>query len=110
MNFPAGIKNVLNNKFVVYLVYFIAAMNIFGYINLNDFNSIALFTLVAYVTSFLNKNNVVILLVAVLITNILGNTQFMIIEGLKGRKKKEGVENINDDIFAIVICICMYGN
>ena len=97
MNFPAGIKNVLNNKFVVYLVYFIAAMNIFGYINLNDFNSIALFTLVAYVTSFLNKNNVVILLVAVLITNILGNTQFMIIEGLKGRKKKEGVENINDD-------------
>lgn len=93
MNFPAGIKKVLNNKFVLYLVYFIAAMNIFGYVNLNDFNSIALFTLIAYVTSFFNKNNVVILLVAVLITNILGNTQFMIVEGLKGRKKKEGMRN-----------------
>ena len=91
MNFPAGIKKVLNNKFVLYLVYFIAAMNIFGYVNLNDFNSIALFTLIAYVTSFFNKNNVVILLIAVLITNILGNTQFMIVEGLKGRKKKEGM-------------------
>lgn len=91
MNFPAGIKKVLNNKFVLYLVYFIAAMNIFGYVNVNDFNSIALFTLIAYVTSFFNKNNVVILLIAVLITNILGNTQFMIVEGLKGRKKKEGM-------------------
>ena len=64
-------------------------MNIFGYVNLNDFNSVALFTLVAYITSFFNKNYVVILLVAILVTNVLGHTQFMIIEGMEGLKNKK---------------------
>ena len=102
MKFPSGFKKILNNKFVLYLVYFITAMNIFGYVNLNDFNSVALFTLVAYITSFFNKNYVVILLVAILVTNVLGNTQFMIIEGMEGlknkkkKKKRELVEGMGD--------------
>lgn len=51
MNFPTGFKKILNSKVLLYLVYFITAMNIFGYVNLNDFNSVALFTLVSYLTS-----------------------------------------------------------
>ena len=97
MNFPAGIKKILNSKVLLYLVYFITAMNVFGYVNLNDFNSVALFTLVSYVTSFFNKNHVVILLTGILITNILGNTQYMIVEGLTARKTKEGMEHEGEE-------------
>ena len=97
MKFPAGIKKILNSKVLLYLVYFITAMNVFGYVNLNDFNSIALFTLVSYITSFFNKNHAVILLTGILITNILGNTQYMIVEGLTSRKKKEGMEHGDDE-------------
>ena len=72
-------------------------MNIFGYVNLNDFNSVALFTLVAYLTSFFNKNNVIILLSAILVTNALGNTQFMVIEGMCNKKGKlyEGMKGMD---------------
>ena len=97
MNFPAGIKKILNSKVLLYLVYFITAMNVFGYVNLNDFNSVALFTLVSYVTSFFNKNHVVILLTGILITNTLGNTQYMIVEGLTSRKTKEGMEHGDEE-------------
>lgn len=97
MNFPAGIKKILNSKVLLYLVYFITAMNVLGYVNLNDFNSVALFTLVSYVTSFFNKNHVVILLTGILITNILGNTQYMIVEGLTARKTKEGMDNEDEE-------------
>ena len=97
MKFPVGIKKILNSKVLLYLVYFITAMNLFGYVNLNDFNSIALFTLVSYVTSFFNKNHAVILLTGILITNMLGNTQYMIIEGLTSRKKKEGMEHDGEE-------------
>ena len=97
MNFPAGIKKILNSKVLLYLVYFITAMNVLGYVNLNDFNSVALFTLVSYVTSFFNKNHVVILLTGILITNTLGNTQYMIVEGLTSRKTKEGMEHGDEE-------------
>jgi hypothetical protein len=97
MKFPSGIKKILNSKVLLYLVYFITAMNIFGYVNLNDFNSVALFTLVSYVTSFFNKNHVVILLTGILITNVLGNTQFMVVEGLTARKKKEGMDHEGEE-------------
>ena len=97
MNFPTGFKKILNSKVLLYLVYFITAMNIFGYVNLNDFNSVALFTLVSYLTSFFNKNHAVILFTGILATNILGNTQLMIVEGLTARKKKEGLEGDDEE-------------
>ena len=76
MNLGRNMKKMLKNKTVLYIVFFIALMNVMGYLMVNNIDAVILLFLVGLLTSYFSKNMIVVLLVAVLFTNLLvGNKQ-----------------------------------
>ena len=81
-------ENLLQNKYVLYLVLFIAITNVLGYLAIEDFNSLMVFIAICALASYFSKNMIVILGSAILGTNILyANSRMR--EGLKNKDKKE---------------------
>ena len=72
-------KSLLQNKYVLYVVLFIAVTNVLGYLAIEDFDSVACFAAIGALTSYFSKNMIVILGVALIGTNIV----LLIIEFLK---------------------------
>ena len=64
-------ENLLENKYVLYLVLFVAVTNILGYLAIEDFNSLMVFIAICALASHFSKNMIVILGSAILGTNIL---------------------------------------
>ena len=79
-------ENLLQNKYVLYLVLFIAVTNVLGYLAIEDFNSLMVFIAICALASYFSKNMIVILGSAILGTNILyANSRMR--EGLKNKDK-----------------------
>lgn len=85
-------ENLLQNKYVLYLVLFIAITNILGYLAIEDFRSLMVFIAVAALASHFSKNMIVVLGSALIGTNILYASSRMR-EGMKtngdGKKEEE---------------------
>lgn len=64
-------KSLLHNNFVLYTVFAIAIINFFSYLSSGDMKHTVIFLLAGFVTSFLSKNMVVILCIAMAVTNIV---------------------------------------
>lgn len=84
-------KNILQNKFVLYLVFFLSLVSVFGYITTSNFQAVLLFVLISLLTNYFSKNMIVILGAAVIGTNLatLMNGAFIlnnsnnVVEGFK---------------------------
>lgn len=99
------LKNILNNKYVLYAVVFIALTNVVGYISVGDYDSLIFFCVIGLLSSYFSKNMIINLLVSILATNIAFTNdrvyEYKVREGLKNkketltpkRKKKEGLED-----------------
>lgn len=89
MKIPA----ILKNKYVLYLVLVLSILNILGYLNIRDFDSIVLFCVVGVLSSYYNKNMTVNLLMSIVVTGIVYNirnrNRYRFFEGLK-------VSNVSD--------------
>ena len=104
MNLGRNMKKMLKNKTVLYIVFFIAVMNVMGYLMVNNIDAVILLFLVGLLTSYFSKNMIVVLLVAVLFTNLLvGNKQASrtpLLEGMdhdgKDEPKGEEVEEAEE--------------
>ena len=86
------INKALTNKYVLYVVTFLAVTNILGYLAVQNTTSVVFFLLLAFLTQYFSKNMTVILLTAMVGTSLLfvthnyGNVR----EGMKtGREKAE---------------------
>jgi hypothetical protein len=66
-------KNILSNKIVLYFLLILAISNLFYFSIDKDPVSICIFFIIGFITSFFNKNMVVILFITITITNILKN-------------------------------------
>jgi len=92
LNVSRSMKNMLKNKTVLYIVLFIAVTNVMGYLMVNNIDAVILLFLVGLLTSYFSKNMIVVMLAAIVFTNIL-----------VGSKKAsrtpllEGLENEGDD-------------
>ena len=80
-------ENLLQNKYVLYLVLFIAITNILGYLAIEDFRSLMVFIAVAALASHFSKNMIVVLGSALIGTNILYASSRMR-EGFSTKKTK----------------------
>lgn len=80
MKIPSSIKNLLENKYVLYIVFFLAVTNLFGYMVMGNYKAIAMFVLVGYLVYVLNKNMIVVLLVPLILTSLF--TSGFIREGM----------------------------
>ena len=91
MNLPKEFGAILSNKYVLYVVAFLAVTNVIGYIAVQDFNSLLFFVLIGYLASYFSKNMTVVLLSALVLTNLLMSTRrIQIREGMtSGGSSKE---------------------
>ena len=98
-------KNILQNKFVLYLVFFLSLVTVFGYITTSNFQAVLLFVLISLLTNYFSKNMIVILGAAIIGTNLvtLMNGSFIlnnsnnVVEGFnRGMKMSEG-DNPEED-------------
>ena len=81
-------EKLLQNKYVLYLVLFIAIANVLGYLAIEDFNSLMVFIAICALASYFSKNMIIILGSAILGTNILYASSRMR-EGMKEGKDEE---------------------
>jgi len=91
-----NMKSLLHNKYVLYLIVLASVLNILLLPNGKDFNSVVIFIIVGFLTSFFSKNMIVILLIALLFTHGIKYGNKVIrkegLEGLEGEESKEGDE------------------
>ena len=94
------LKSLMKNKNFLYFVLFIAVVNAFGYLMMRQFEAVMLFVLVGFLTTYFSNNMIVVLLTAIVVTNIYAsprlNLKFK--EGMKGDKgKKEDEEEADEE-------------
>ncbi len=83
MNFANEASKLLTNKYFLYFIVFLSAANVLGYLVSNRVNTVIFFGLIAFLASRFSKNMVVILLAALIATNLL----------MVNKGTREGLEN-----------------
>jgi len=87
----------IKNKYILYILSFLAITNLFGFLYIKDYDSIILLIALVIVTSYFSDNNIIQLSVALIGTNfIFVNNK--VSEGLINQKKRftEGFDVSND--------------
>jgi len=62
---------ILHNRYILYIIFFIALGNLLSFAYVNDYYSVAVFVLLAFLTTFFSKNMIVILFVAIVFSNAI---------------------------------------
>ena len=91
MNFKKEAEKLLANKYFLYFIIFLSATNVLGYLVNYRFNSAIIFILIGLIMHQFSKNLVVVLLVALVITNMLA-AMGGLREGLEGNMKEAVAE------------------
>ena len=88
------LKNLVNNKYVLYAVALIALLDIMGFILRYEFSSVLLFYLVGMITFYYTKNMTIVLTVPLFVTSLIYffKKTFNMKEGMK-----EGVDATQPD-------------
>tara|TARA_B110000008_G_scaffold279161_1_gene325187 strand:- start:508 stop:1338 length:831 start_codon:yes stop_codon:yes gene_type:complete len=86
-----NLNNIINNKYVLYLVALIALLDIIGYIMRQEFSAVLFFYLVGMITYFYTKNMTIVLGTSLLVTTLAHLIKNMI--GIK-----EGLENETEEV------------
>ena len=89
------VPKFLTNKYVLYLVVFLSITNMFGYLAMANINALIYFLIIGLATSVFTQNMTIILLSALILSNILIAGQSSM-EGFTS--KKEGNTNMNDTV------------
>ena len=85
MNYTLG--PVLHNRFVLYFMLFLAIVEILYFMGTRDFASLVILSLVGFLTTFFNKNMIVVLFLALVVTNALKyGVGSRLNEGFEGKK------------------------
>ena len=92
-------SKAIENKYVLYIVLFLAVTNILGYMMMGDIRVLAFFALVGFVTSKFSKNMIVILSVSMISTNffLTGQVTSNVVEGMAtGGDNETGQDQDNE--------------
>ena len=88
------VRDALKDKRVLYVVLFLAVSNLFGFLMAQNFNGIILFLLSGLISTYFSRNMIVVMLVAMVVSNILSGTNMFrsIQEGMENEKKEDEEE------------------
>ena len=93
------VNQLLKNKKVLYIVLFFTLMNIFGYLLLGDINAILFFVGAGLVTTYFTKNMILVMLSAMLLTNLFAViTNKKINEGYDHGNRLDDIKDMEGDI------------
>jgi hypothetical protein len=88
MKFANELSKLLTNKYFLYFIVFLSVTNVLGYLVNNKIHAVIFFALVSFLMANFSKNMVVILLVALISTNLLMANKTMR-EGMEQMEKGE---------------------
>ena len=82
-------KNIVKNKYVLYIIALIALLDIIGYIMREEFSAVIFFYLIGMITYYYNKNMTIVLGTCLIVTSLVH-----LIKNMSGIKEgfKEGAE------------------
>ena len=92
-----NLNSLLENKIVLYVIFFLSLATVFGYIVLNNYPAVLFFILLAFLTNYFSKNMILILGSAILgthllaVLNVFGNTREGFKEGMGKIEEKAEV-------------------
>ena len=89
MNLKA--KELLKNKTVLYVVSFLSLTNILSYFIKGNWNALIIFAAIGLIVSYFNKNMIIVLSIALFVTNTLITLNYInnVKEGLENKKEEE---------------------
>lgn len=97
-------RDALTNKYVLYVLLFLAMMNVIAFLATDNFISLAIFALIGVLVSYFTKNMSMVLIVTLVVSSFLHITRKTVEtmvnkdDKKKNKKnKKEGMENQEDD-------------
>lgn len=104
---PGFVKDLTTNKYVLYLVAFLALTNVLGYMMLGKNICVLLFILIAYLTTYFTNNMVFVLIVPLFLVGFfsLCKSTDEVIEGMDGMKKGASVTRKSDNVEGVVIAL-----
>ena len=110
-------KNLLNSKYVLYGVLFIALTNVVGYMSLQNYEAVMLFALVGFLTQYFSSNMIIILSVPIVFTALFATARHNVREGLdnktthkKHEKNKPIITSTADNSQKSSTPTCLSGN
>jgi len=83
MKIPKSVAKLLENKYVLYTILFLAVTNLLGYMVMGKIAPVIFFIIVGYLVSIFSKNMIIVLFVPLLLTSIL----------MAGSRAIEGFDN-----------------
>jgi len=90
-------KEVVTNKYVLYVVLFIALTNVLAYLGTSNYIGLAIFSLIGLLTSYFTKNMTIILLVTIVVSSFIHISR-RTVEGMKNKEsKKDKVKGVEED-------------
>jgi hypothetical protein len=81
-----SVRDLLKNKYVLYLVALIAAIEILGHLTAQDFEAVTIFVIAALLANYFSKNMIIVLGAGIVATTIFTATR-IVKEGMEGEKK-----------------------
>jgi len=87
-----NIHSLLRDKNVLYVTLFITIINMFAYLMFRQFDAVLFFAIIGLITSHFSKNMIIILLTAILSTNLAISIKLIgkVKEGMENKDKKDG--------------------
>jgi uncharacterized membrane protein len=82
-------KSLLKDKNVLRVVALLSVLNLIGYLIIRDLDAVAFFAIVGFLTTYFSKNMIVVLLIAMVLTNFfaMGRKSGGMLEGMKSSRK-----------------------
>lgn len=94
------IKSLLRDKNVLRAVSVISVLNLIGFVMLRNFDAVAFFVVTGFLMTYFSKNMIIVLLVAMLSTNLFISSRLLhpiIKEGMNGTNKKKKKKNADKE-------------
>jgi len=91
--------SLIHNRILLYVIFLISLVDFLYLVSINDMESASLFVLLIILTAFFSKNMTIILLIALIITNLhkYGKINPSKKEGLENKKSKKKQDKIKKD-------------
>ena len=83
MNLKASLSNLLTNKYVLNIVFFVSLLNVIGYVIYRNYDAVIYFILIGLTMAYFSKNMIIILGVPLILVNLFSMGKRKIYEGLQ---------------------------
>ena len=97
MSFANEASKLLTNKYFLYFIVFLAVSNVLGYLVTNKINAVIFFALICLLMANFSKNMIVVLIVAIIATNLLMVNGKMREGFTEGEQNAEGTTELTDE-------------